>query len=154
MRLAQAGDEREPGGGFVVVGDVLFDDAAVGGVGFGEVGVAAVVVEDRAEEIVVVLAEGVEAGLEGVARDRRGDRSLRAAVGRGAIGGGGYGGVVGVRIRSRPCCSGRTARPEARWTELKVCSQEKVTMASVSCWPSRRPLESNCWFSKSLGLGS
>jgi hypothetical protein len=31
--LAQAGDEGEPGGGLVVVGDVLFDDAAVGGVG-------------------------------------------------------------------------------------------------------------------------
>ena len=28
--LAQAGDEGEPGGGFVVVGDVLLDDAAVG----------------------------------------------------------------------------------------------------------------------------
>ena len=30
VRLAQAGDEGEPGGGFVVVGDVLFDDAAGG----------------------------------------------------------------------------------------------------------------------------
>ena len=45
-----------------------------------------------------MLAEGVEASLDGVARDRSGDRSLRAAVGRGAVGGGGYRGVVGVGI--------------------------------------------------------
>ena len=39
------------------------------GVGHGEVGVPAAVVEDGAEEVAVVLAEGVEAGLDGVARD-------------------------------------------------------------------------------------
>ena len=98
MRLAQAGDEGEPGGGFVVVGDVLLDDAAGGGVGYGEVGVAAAVVEDGAEEVVVMLAEGVEAGLDGVARDCRGDGGLCAAVVRGAVGGGGDRGVVGVGV--------------------------------------------------------
>ena len=43
-----------------------------------------------------MLAEGVEAGLDGVARDRGGDGSLRAAVVGGAVGGGGYRSVVGV----------------------------------------------------------
>ena len=37
--------------------------------GMEKLAVAAVVVEDGAEEVVVVLAEGVEAGLDGVARD-------------------------------------------------------------------------------------
>ena len=69
--LAQAGDEGEPAGGLVVVGDVLLDDAAGGGVGFVEGCGAAAVVEDGAEEVVVVLAEGVDAGLEGVAGDLR-----------------------------------------------------------------------------------
>ncbi len=58
---AQAADESEPGGGLVVVGDILFDDAAVCQVGRAEGRGAAVVVEDGSEEVVVVLAEGVEA---------------------------------------------------------------------------------------------
>ncbi len=64
--------------------------------GMREVGVAAVVVEDGAEEVVVVLAEGVEAGLDGVARDRRGDGGLCAGVVGGAVGGGGYGMSLGL----------------------------------------------------------
>ena len=43
-----------------------------------------------------MLAEGVEAGLDGVACDCGGDGGLRAAVGGGAVGGGGDWGVVGV----------------------------------------------------------
>jgi hypothetical protein len=96
VRLAEAGDEGEPGGGFEVVGEILLDDAAGRLVGDAEVGVAAVIVEDCAEEVGVVLAEGVDAGLEGVARDGRGDGGLGAGVVGGAVGGGGYWGVVGV----------------------------------------------------------
>ena len=73
--LAQSGDEREPGSGFVVIGEILLDEAAGGRVGNAEVLVAAVV-EDGSEEIAVVLAEAVEAGLDGVARDIRGDGGL------------------------------------------------------------------------------
>ncbi len=43
-----------------------------------------------------MLTEGVEAGLDGVARDRCGDGGLRAAVCGGAVGGGGDWRVVGV----------------------------------------------------------
>ena len=46
---------------------------------------AAAVVEDCAEEVAVVLAEGVEAGLQGVACDLGGDGGLRAGVVGGAV---------------------------------------------------------------------
>jgi len=43
-----------------------------------------------------VLAKGVEASLDGVAGDLSRDASLCSGVGRAAVGGGGYGDVVGV----------------------------------------------------------
>ena len=121
--------------------------------GMREVRVAAVVVEDGAEEVGVVLAEGVEAGLDGVARDGGGDGGLGSGVVGGAVGGGGDGSVVGVGVRSWRGCSGRRARPGGRWMGLKVWSQEKAAMTSVSRWVSRRPLESNCWLLEAVGIG-
>ena len=66
--------------------------------GMREGGIAGAVVEDRAEEVGVVLAEAVEAGLQGVAGDSVVMRSLRAGVGGGAVGGGGDGRVVGTGV--------------------------------------------------------
>ena len=93
---AQAGDEGEPCGGLDAVGDVLFDHAAVGGVGFVDGCGSAAVVEDGGEPVVVVLTEGVEACLQGVARDGGRESGLRTGVVGGAMDGGGDGDVVGV----------------------------------------------------------
>jgi hypothetical protein len=99
-RLAQTGDQREPAGGLVVVRDVLFDDAAAGGVGFGDGWGSAAVVEGGAEEVAVPLVEEVDATLQRVVRERAvggldGERDLSAEVVGGAVGSGGDGSVGG-----------------------------------------------------------
>src|ERR1035438_6922501 len=70
--LALAADEREPGGGVVVVLDEGFFYATVDLGGLGEVRGGAVV-EDRSEKVVLVLAVAVEACLECIACDGGGE---------------------------------------------------------------------------------
>ncbi len=86
--LAQTGDQRQPRGCFPVVRNVLLDHAACGSIGDAEGSRTTAVVEDGAEKVAVMLAEGEEAGLQRIAFDLRGDRRLRAAIVRGSVHGG------------------------------------------------------------------
>ena len=97
-RLTQARDEGEPVGGLVVIGEVLFNHAAGRGVRLTDGECAAAVVEEDAEEGVVMLAEGVEACLQGVAGDGGRNAGLRTCVGGGAVGGGCGGRVVWIGV--------------------------------------------------------
>ena len=68
VRGADAGGEREPGERLEFVVDEECGEAAGGMLGIGEGRIAAAVVEDGAEEFVVLLIEAVHAGLQIISR--------------------------------------------------------------------------------------
>ena len=86
IRLAQAGNQGQPGCGFVVVGDVFLNKSPSGRVGNAEI-VETTVIKDGAEEVAIVLAPAVDSSLDRVACNIGVDVRLQSGVVGGAVGG-------------------------------------------------------------------
>ena len=83
----------------------------MGLLGIGDGRVAAAVIEDGSEDLVVALIEAEESNLQIVLLVVGGEVGLASDVGGAAVFGGGDGIVGWDCWRSLRCCSGKTAKP-------------------------------------------
>src|SRR5580658_6619624 len=94
-RGPDAGGKSHPGEGLEFVVDEESFKMGGGALGIGDGRVAAAVVEDSAEELIVTFVEAEKSGLQVVSREAGLDGGLSAGIGRAAVLGGGDRGIGG-----------------------------------------------------------